>query len=109
MTDLIRQFNAFEERLSRLTAQLTVTAGRISELEKANESLAKESQQQLTELKVLRKKQANPTQFLSKSKEGSKLVKDNLTATVTNAELKQQLDEYISHIDRVMAHLSTLS
>jgi chromosome segregation ATPase len=109
MTDLIRQLNAFEERLNRLSEQAMAAAGRISELEKANETLSQENQKHQIELKQLRKKQVNPAQSLSKSKEGSKLVKDNLTATVTNAELKQQLDEYISTIDRVMAHLSALS
>lgn len=109
MDELIGQLNAFEKRLTRLTEQLSATAARVKALESANESLTKQNQQQLTELKVLRKKQVNPTQSLSKSKEGSKLVKDNLAATVTNAELKQQLDEYISSIDRVMAQLSALS
>ncbi len=116
MTELVRKFDAFEERLTRLTEQANrltkqtaVAAERISELEKTNEKLSEENQKHQIELKQLRKKQANPAQSLPKSKEGSKLVKDNLTATVTNAELKQQLDEYISNIDRMVAHLSALS
>lgn len=109
MTDLLHQINAFEERLNRLTEQSIAAARRISELEKANETLLQENQKHQTELKQLRKKQANPPQSLPKSKEVSKLVKDNLTATVTNAELNQQLDAYIRTIDRVMAHLSALS
>jgi chromosome segregation ATPase len=109
MTDLLRKLSAFEERLTRLAEQSAAAKARINELEAANEKLLQQNREQLTELKVFRKKQGNPTQSLSKSKEGSKLVKDNLAATVTNAELKQQLDEYIGIIDRLMAHLSNLS
>ncbi len=109
MTDLLDRIDSFEKRLTRLTDQATTAAARISELEKENGTLLQENQKQQTELKQLRKKQTNPTQSLPKSKEVSKLVKDNLTATVTNAELKQQLDEYIRNIDRVVAHLSALS
>ena len=93
----------------RLTEQLVTATARISELEKENGTLLEETQKQQIELKQLRKKRVNPTQSLSKSKEVSKLVKDNLTTTVTNAELKQQLDEYIRSIDHVVAHLGALS
>ncbi|GAB4051657.1 hypothetical protein [Spirosoma litoris] len=43
------------------------------------------------------------------SKDSGIIVQDNLSDIDTNAELKQQLDEYIREIERYIAHLSSLS
>ena len=85
------------------------TRERISELQEANETLHKKNREQEAELKELQKKQSNSQKIASKSKDFGKIVRDNLSATDTNAELKQQLDEYIRELERCIAHLSKLS
>ncbi len=60
-------------------------------------------------VRQLQKKQGNSEKDVPKSKDFSKIVKDKLSETDTNAELKQQLDEYIRDLERCIAHLSSLS
>ena len=82
---------------------------RVKDLEKANETLRNKLQERQAEVNELRKKQVNSEKSISMSKDVGILVKDNLSETDTNAELKQQLDEYIRELERCIAHLSTLS
>jgi DNA repair exonuclease SbcCD ATPase subunit len=78
-------------------------------LEKHNQNLEKYNQAQEATIKRLQKKQPLSEKNASKSKDFGKLVKDNLSGTDTNAELKRQLDEYIRELERCIAHMSSLS
>lgn len=98
-----------ERKIGLLKGVNDTTKRRVVELEKRNSSLQKANQEQLAELKQLRKKQDNLEKNVPKSKDLGKIVQNNLSGTDTNAELKQQLDEYIREIDRCIAHLSSLS
>ncbi|MFD2569717.1 hypothetical protein ACFSUS_03675 [Spirosoma soli] len=82
---------------------------RIEQLELENSSLRESVKEQQSLVKQLQKKQGNSEKDVPKSKDFSKIVKDNLSETDTNAELKQQLDEYIRDLERCIAHLSSLS
>lgn len=81
----------------------------VERLEEENSTLLKKNREQDTKLKELQKKLVNSEKNAPKSKDFGKIVQDNLSLTDTNAELKQQLDEYIRDLERCIAHLSSLS
>ena len=82
---------------------------RVGKLEEEISKLRKTNREQDTMLKELQKKLVNSEKNTPKSKDFGKIVQDNLSLTDTNAELKQQLDEYIRDLERCIAHLSSLS
>ncbi|WP_240163779.1 hypothetical protein [Spirosoma taeanense] len=101
------------EQLERKVGVLKVICDdakrRIKDLEKTNSELNKKLKEQQDQIKQLQRKQEESEKNTTKSKDFGKLVKDNLSGTDTNAELKQQLDEYIRDLERCIAHLSSLS
>lgn len=108
-----RQFIAFVDQLDykiRLLRGMYDEAKRqVERLEEENSTLLKKNREQDTKLKELQKKLVNSEKNAPKSKDFGKIVQDNLSLTDTNAELKQQLDEYIRDLERCIAHLSSLS
>ncbi len=112
---IIMQLDALAQKVEIQSRLLREARQRVKDLETDNailnkrllafESLEKEPK----ELKAVPKKPAeSPKPFLN-PKEMVKIVSDNPTSTVSNAELKQKLDEYIQEIDRCIAHLNNLS
>ena len=85
------------------------TKEQLKSLQEEIRTLRKKNREQEAELKQLNKKQSNSEKIASKSKDFGKIVNNNLSGTDTNAELKQQLDEYIQELERCIAHLSSLS
>ncbi len=98
-----------EHKIKLLRNTCDTAQKRVKELQKTNADLRKDLQEKENELNDLRKKQLIPEKNTPKSKDVGILVKDNLSETDTNAELKQQLDEYIREVERCIAHLSSLS
>ncbi|WP_080239000.1 hypothetical protein [Spirosoma rigui] len=107
--DLFAAFNRLQRKIGSLRTAYDATKQRIKTLEDENKSLRKKNREQEAELKQLSKKQSNTEKIASKSKDFGKIVNNNLSGTDTNAELKQQLDEYIQELERCIAHLSSLS
>lgn len=81
----------------------------IKQLEREKEVLNSSLKAQQDRVIELQKKTDKPEKNTSNSKDSSIIVKDNLSVTDTNAELKHQLDEYIRELERCIAHLSSLS
>lgn len=82
---------------------------RIKQLESQNADLNNRLKKEQTLSKELQKKLDNSEKKTPKSKDFGIIVNNNLSGTDTNAELKQQLDEYIRELERCIAHLSSLS
>jgi chromosome segregation ATPase len=98
-----------EHKIKLLRSTCDNAQKQVKELRKSNADLRKHLQEKENELNELRKKQDNPEKNPPKSKDVGIIVEDNLSETDTNAELKQQLDEYIREVERCIAHLSSLS
>ncbi len=81
----------------------------IKQLEREKEVLHVSLKAQQERVIELQKKTDKPEKNTPNSKDSSIIVKDNLSVTDTNAELKHQLDEYIRELERCIAHLSSLS
>jgi chaperonin cofactor prefoldin len=108
-TQIIALVERFEHKLQTLTNKYADAKGRVDELENEKASLQKNLKEQEDLVQELRKKPVNSEKNTPKSKDVGIIVKDNLFKTDTNAELKQQLDEYIRELERCIAHLSSLS
>jgi len=106
---IIALVERFEHKLKLLRNAYTDAQNRIEDLEIDNLALNEKLKDKDTEVKELRKKHVNSEKNTPKSKDVGIIVKDNLFKTDTNAELKQQLDEYIRELERCIAHLSSLS
>ncbi len=65
--------------------------------------------EQQKQIRQLEKNKVSGTAIVDKSTSFSKIVSDKLANTADAAEIRQKLDEYIGHIDRCIAQLSTLS
>ena len=110
--DLFIAFRQLEQKIESMKRGYEVARKRIDKLQEDNARLQQKNREQeseLKELKQLQKKQANSEKSTLKSKDFGKIVNNNLSGTDTNAELKQQLDEYIRELERCIAHLSSLS
>lgn len=99
---LIALIETLGQKTETLTGLLAEARQRISQLEVENKD-------QQNQLKQYQKKGIDSQSIFLKSTNFGKIVSDNLNDTVTSAEIKQKLDEYIQEIDRCIAHLSTLS
>lgn len=99
----------FEQKIELFKDAYADAKNRIEQLEIENSALVGRLKEQQNQLKELRKKPVNSEKNTPKSKDIGIIVKDNLSSTDTNAELKQQLDEYIRELERCIAHLSSLS
>ncbi|GAB3950679.1 hypothetical protein GCM10028805_29220 [Spirosoma harenae] len=106
---IIALVERFEHKLKLLRGMYTDAKYQIHQLEQENEALQESLKAQQDEVRELRKKPVKPEKNTAISKDSSIIVKDNLSGTDTNAELKQQLDEYIRELERCIAHLSSLS
>ena len=106
---IIALVERFEHKLKLLKDVCTDAQNRVKELEEENSTLAGKLKEQENQVKELRKKPVISEKNTPKSKDVGIIVKDNLFDTDTNAELKQQLDEYIRELERCIAHLSSLS
>ena len=110
--DLFIAFRQLERKIEAMKRAHETAKKRVEELQEKNKTLSKKNKEQEDELKELKqtpKKQTNSEKITSKSKDFGKIVGNNLSGTDTNAELKQQLDEYIRELERCIAHLSSLS
>lgn len=96
-------------KIRLLKGMYDATKQHVDRLEAEISTLRKTNREQETKLKELQKKLANSEKNIPKSKDFGKIVQNNLSLTDTNAELKQQLDEYIRDLERCIAHLSSLS
>lgn len=112
---IIMQLEALAQKIEIQTRLLTEARQQTGQLQDENKTLLatiRDYERQLKEAKELKevpKKPAQLPQIVINPKEIVKIVSDNPANTVSNAELKQKLDEYIQEIDRCIAHLSTLS
>ena len=106
---LFRAFQQLKQKVETLKSAYEIARKRVEELQKENNVLTKKNREQEAEVKQLQKKQSNSEKIASKSKDFGKIVSNNLSGTDTNAQLKQQLDEYIRELERCIAHLSSLS
>lgn len=98
-----------EHKIELLKGSYEEARKQLQQLERENTVLRESLREQQTLVKQLEKKQVNSEKNVPKSKHFGKIVKDNLSRTDTNTELKQQLDEYIQEVERCIAHLSSLS
>ena len=98
-----------DHKIRHLKGACDTAQKRVKDLQKTNATLRSDLQEKENELNDLRKKQVIQEKNTPKSKDVGIIVKDNLSETDTNAELKQQLDEYIREVERCIAHLSSLS
>lgn len=106
---IILQLDALIQKTETLTRSLAEARQRVDHLESENKRLQTSIQEQERQLKDLPKKPAELQETFLNPKEIVKIVSDNPASKVSNAELKQKLDEYIQEIDRCIAHLSNLS
>ena len=106
---IIALVERFEHKLNLLTSVYADARKQIEQLELENSILQESLRKEQEMVRQLRKKPVIPEKSTSKSKDVGIIVKDNLSETDTNAELKQQLDEYIRELERCIAHLSSLS
>jgi len=107
--ELLAAFHQLKRKVELMKNTYESNRERVEELQEVNKTLHQKNREQEAELKELQKKQSNSQKIALKSKDFGKIVRDNLSATDTNAELKQQLDEYIRELERCIAHLSKLS
>ncbi len=87
----------------------TTAKKQVEQLEEEKNTLQESLKEEQNLVRELRKKPVISEKNIPKSKDVGIIVKDNLSETDTNAELKQQLDEYIRELERCIAHLSSLS
>ncbi|WP_020600546.1 hypothetical protein [Spirosoma panaciterrae] len=106
---IIALVERFEHKLKLLTNLYTDAKNQIEQLEREKEALQESLKAEQDQVKELRKKSTKAENNTAISKDSGIIVKDNLLGTGTNAELKQQLDEYIQELERCIAHLSSLS
>lgn len=117
---IITQLDALLRKTDLLTQLLAETRQRVVQLELENETLRESSRDYQNQLKEAKEREAKALREVSKKpaespqsfhypKQIGKIVSDNPANMVSNAEIKQKLDEYIQEIDRCIAHLSTLS
>lgn len=106
---LFGAFQQLKRKIEMLRSAYETTKKRVEELQEDNRVLTKKNREQEAEVKQLQKKWSNSEKIASKSKDFGKIVSNNLSGTDTNAQLKQQLDEYIRELERCIAHLSSLS
>ena len=107
--ELFVAIQKLERKVGLMKRAYETTKERVQELQESNTTLRQKNREQEAELKQLQKKQSDSEKIASKSKDFGKIVENNLSGTDTNAELKQQLDEYIRELERCIAHLSSLS
>ncbi|UFH56001.1 hypothetical protein [Spirosoma sp. KNUC1025] len=106
---IIALIERLEHKIKLLKNACDTAQKRVKLLEERNDTLQNKLQEKETELNELQKKHVIPGKNTPISKELGIIVKDNPSDTDTNAELKQQLDEYIRELERCIAHLSSLS
>ncbi|MVM40985.1 hypothetical protein GO730_30300 [Spirosoma sp. HMF3257] len=106
---IIALVERFEHKLELLTGMYAEAKKQVEQLERENNALQESLREEQKLVIELRKKPANPEKNTPNSKDSGIIVKDNLSDKDTNAELKQQLDEYIRELERCIAHLSSLS
>lgn len=106
---IIALVERFEHKLKKLREGYSDAQKQIEQLELENATLQESLREQQDLVRQLRKKPVNSEKNTPKSKDVGIIVKDNLSETDTNAELKRQLDEYIRELERCIAHLSSLS
>lgn len=106
---IIALVERFEHKLKLLTGVCTDAKKQVDHLERENFVLQESLREQQELVRQLRKKPVISEKSTPKSKDVGIIVKDNQSDTDTNAELKQQLDEYIRELERCIAHLSSLS
>ena len=106
---IIAVLEQLERKIRLLNGVCDDAKRRVEFLEGENKRLRDDLKEQENLVKRLHKNQANSEKPFLKSKEIGKIVSNNLSATDTSTELKQQLDEYIREIERCIAHLSSLS
>lgn len=107
--ELFAALQQLERNVKLLKGTCETARKRVDELQEANQALRQKNREQEAVLKQLEKKQSDLEKNAPKSKDFGKIVSNNLSGTDTNAELKQQLDEYIRELERCIAHLSSLS
>jgi len=107
--ELFAAFHELKRKVEFMKHAYEAGKERVGKLQEANKELQQKNREQEAELKLLLKKQINSEKIAAKSKDFGKIVSNNLSGTDTNAELKQQLDEYIRELERCIAHLSSLS
>jgi hypothetical protein len=106
---IIAVVEQLERKIGLLKGVCEDAKRRVELLEQENAGLRESLKEQQTLTKQLQKKQSNSEKKMPKSIDFGIIVSNNLSGTDTNAELKQQLDEYIREIERCIAHLSSLS
>ncbi len=106
---VILQLDALIQKSEVLIRLLDEARLRVQQLESENETLQNTLKDYQNQVKQLQRKPNESAQVFLNPKDLSKIVSDNPTNTVSNAEIKQKLDEYIREIDRCIAHLSSLS
>ena len=106
---VILLLDALLKKSEVLTRLLDEARLRVDQLTSENQTLQNTVNDYQNQVKQLQRKANESPQIFINPKDLSKIVSDNPTNTVSNAEIKQKLDEYIREIDRCIAHLSSLS
>ncbi|GAB4020901.1 hypothetical protein [Spirosoma koreense] len=106
---IIALLERLEYKIKQLKSVYDAAQNRVKVLEKANTTLRTRLQKKQAAYNELREKHVNSEKSTPISKDVGIIVKDNPSDTDTNADLKQQLDEYIRELERCIAHLSSLS
>ena len=106
---IVALIEQLEGKITQLNQQYDKALKTISRLETERDTLRKDLRKAESEAKKQEKKLQNAEKKSPKSKEIGKIVSNKLSVTDTNAELKQQLDEYIRHLEGCIAHWSSLS
>lgn len=107
--DIFGLIERLERKIKFLKDVCDTAQKRVKELEETNATLQTKLQEKRTEVNELREKHVISEKNTAYSKDVGIIVKDNLSDTDTNAELKQQLDEYIRELERCITYLSSLS
>lgn len=107
--DIIGLIEKLERKIRHLQSVYDAAQQRVKKLEELNNDLRSKLQEKRAEVNELREKHVNSEKNTVNPKDVGIIVKDNPSDTGTNAELKQQLDEYIRELERCIAHLSNLS
>ncbi len=106
---IFTSLDALVQRTEKLVALQADYKNRAERAEAEVVTLKETVREQQKLIRQLEKNKTSGTAIVDKSTSFSKIVSDKLADTAEAAEIRQKIDEYIDHIDRCIAQLSTLS
>jgi chaperonin cofactor prefoldin len=103
--ELKTQYLQLKLKVSLMVARLQENAGKIKELENANETLEQKLETKIQELQAALSQVKELEKSFKKSDKIGKLVVNTEDTEAAKAELKKKLDEYIVSIDHCIEQL----